>query len=108
MNYRNTDPETSKEAWEHTATNAKAQRIKLLRMYAEMEDATDDEVAFVADMLDGNNYTKRCSDLRNQGLIEPIRDEDGELLTRPGLSGRSRMLCQITSKGREALREVGL
>lgn len=105
MNYRNTDPETSKEAWDSVANDAANQRIKLLRLYAEMEDATDDEVAFVADMLDGNNYTKRCSDLRRQGLIEPIRDEGGKVLTRPGLSGRSRMLCRITPKGREVLSE---
>lgn len=104
-NYRNTDPETSKIAGELVINRAQSQRYLLLWYYQEMDDCTDDEVAFAADMLDGNHYTKRCSELRSEGLIEVLRDEDGKIVTRMGLGGRQRMICRITPKGRQMLGE---
>lgn len=63
---------------------------------------TDEQAAEWAGLL-ASCYWKRTGELRGGGLIEPIKDEEGAILTRTGKSGVSRMICRITSDGRDYL-----
>jgi hypothetical protein len=58
---------------------------------------TDEEAAGVAH-VSHVGYWKRCSELRNLGLIE----DTGR--TRPGVAGTPQMVCRITDRGLAVLR----
>ena len=109
--YRNDDPHTSKDAYEEIKIRAGSNRAKMLTVYGTRsqeyegyEWLTDDEAALIAGMSH-TCYWKRSSELRHGGYIEPVY-VDGVLQTRSGLSGVKRMLCEITPKGRDALRQM--
>lgn len=94
---RSTDPDTSHRATEEIKVRAGTQRAKLLQAFALTPDfgLTDEEAALTADGVPlRSEYAKRCSELREAGLIEPT----GE--TRKGGSGQDRMVSWITAKGR--------
>jgi hypothetical protein len=57
---------------------------------------TDDEIAHILGWTEVNKARKRCSDLRNEGMIEPIR---GGGITRTGSSGMQNEVCCITDRG---------
>lgn len=89
LQHRTEDPETSVRA---------AQRLKpwsakslLLQKYY-VADLTDEQAAEQTGL---SLYTasKRCADLRRDGLIEAIG-------LREGASGNDRMVCRITDAGR--------
>ena len=103
--HRSTDPETSANADRNVRVTATNQRGKLLATYADGEDATDNEAAFSADLLN-SCYWKRCSELREGGYIEAVHDEEGRLVTHMGFAGQPRMVSRITDKGRQALRDM--
>jgi hypothetical protein len=96
---RATDPVTSKAAAKKSAVRAGTHKALLLMAYScTTTGYTDREAAFVADLL-SVGYWKRCSDLRNDGLIEPMRTPDGALLTRDNDEGVPNMVCSITDLG---------
>jgi hypothetical protein len=89
---RNTDPETSAKAARRLRPgSAKSQ---LLALYY-WNDLTDEEAAN-ASGLTLYAVTKRCADLRRDGLIEAVGLRAGE-------SGNDRMVCRITDAGRGAV-----
>jgi hypothetical protein len=101
---RKTDPPTSHLA----ATNAVcvikhgSQRSKLLRAFASAgSDGLTDEQAGTKAYVRRIADTRRCSELRRGGLIEPT----GE--TRELSTGCQGMVCRITGAGLVALREIG-
>lgn len=93
---RDSDPETSHKA----AVQFKRDSIrhKLLRQYnynpAFADGLTDEEAAAVAYV--GPGGWKRCSDLRNAGMIEPVG-------TRTASTGAEVMVCKITFAGKREL-----
>lgn len=100
LDYRATDPETSRQA--PTKQKKETAVYRLLEVYT-LNDVTDEEAV---ELLLGRPATladegkrRRCSDLRTLGWIEPT----GE--TRTNASGRKRIICQITNAGRDAWME---
>lgn len=91
---RSTDPTTSHEAALLITAKAESHRILLLAEYAAAGTAglIDDEAGARAGLLH-TGYWKRCSDLRNAGVIEPTGD------TRVGHAGREQQVCAITPSG---------
>ena len=96
---RRSDPATSK------ASARKVERESMLRallMQFARADLTAEEAAEQAGLGASDGYWKRVSDLLNAGHIEPIIVE-GELLTRPGSSGRQQRVLRVTMSGSDAL-----
>lgn len=95
---RRTDPATSHAA-ANDATCAVlhgSQRFKLLRAYADLGSLTDEQ-AGIREGIRRVADTRRCSELRRAGLIQPD-GTSGETST-----GASAMRCVITHAGRKAL-----
>lgn len=100
---RKSDPHTSQDA---AAMLVKAQShcAKILRLYAQnKEGMTDAEVEATSIV---KHAWKRCSDLRNAGMIAPVRQGD-KIAVRPGPSGRMQQVCAITVEGWRALESKG-
>ena len=94
---RATDPATSHAA-EPDRWRTGSQAIRLLQAFAALIDATDEEAMEQAIGVSPlSEYAKRCSELREAGLIEPT------IYTRPGYSGRERMVSTITEAGARVL-----
>lgn len=95
---RRSDPDTSKAAGKNAICIIRwgSQRHTLLKAYADIGPSTDEQVGLrsgirrVAD-------TRRCSELRSAGLIEPT----GE--THPTSTGAMAMKCRITTEGLRTL-----
>lgn len=100
---RRTDPATSKSAAAAIVVRAGTQRARLLAAFArddvlDQDGATDEQAARLADGVSmSSEYAKRCSELREAGLIEPTG------ATRPGVSGPERIVSRITSEGSKVL-----
>lgn len=73
-------------------------RHAVLAVYNEAKWLTDDDAA-ARTGLDLAEARRRCSDLRNEGLIAPARRDDGMIQTSFLASGRQGMLCSITREG---------
>lgn len=110
---RTTDPATSHAAAREIKIKAGSQRARLLQAFAEepefrramgwadLDGMTDEEAMEAAKgVYERSEYSKRCSELREAGYIEPT----GE--TRTGSSGLQRIVSRITDKGRRAVREL--
>lgn len=94
------------------------QRMRLLNAYSsfkgnrrysydwEPSGMLTDEIAARIAGLGHTGYWKRCSELRRDGLIKPVVNKHGKLLTRRSKSGVQVMLCKITGDGIKALRET--
>lgn len=106
---RSTDPDTSHAATRAITVKAGTQRALLLEVFAHADEwwhgpkfrnaLTDEEaMEFAGGVSPLSEYSKRCSELREAGFIEPT----GE--TRKGSSGMERIVSRITDKGREAVR----
>ena len=96
---RLTDPATSKKAGEHAKIRSGSQRHQLLRMYAEHGGLTDEEAGDLSGLRrPGVCYWKRCSELRQQGYIEPTG------ATRESSVGEYQQVCRVTEAGKVALR----
>ena len=63
---------------------------------------TDEEAARDAGLL-SVTYWMRCSDLRRNGCIAFVTDDDGAVFTRVGRAGSQRMISAITPLGRAYL-----
>lgn len=93
---RTSDPVTSHQAAALYPIHRGSDRYRLLAAYAELGPSTDEQVGIhegirrVAD-------TRRASELRRSGLIEPTGAK------RPTATGAKAMVCRITPAGREAL-----
>jgi hypothetical protein len=96
---RRSDPGTSHAA-ARSLPNRQTLMALLLRAYRD-RGLTDEEAARVAG-VDRESGHKRCSDLRNAGLIEPLM-WNGKVVTRAGSSGRQQRVCVLTADGRAAL-----
>jgi hypothetical protein len=92
---RHSDPETSHKA-AAMPFRRNSQRHRLLTEYsvaAGFEDAlTDEEAAEAAEIYRGCPW-KRCSELREMGMIEPTGEK------RWSTMGAEQRVCKITAKG---------
>lgn len=109
---RSTDPATSHAAVRAITVKAGSQRARLLQAFMDSyrieisswqghfpSGLTDEEAMDRAvGVAPRSEFSKRCSELREAGYIEPT----GE--TRPGSSGLQRIVSRITDKGRAAVR----
>lgn len=91
------DPDTSHEAAASLGSKESMQRALLLT-YVDV-DRTAEEASDVCGFDEARGGHKRVSDLLGKGFIEDTGAR------RVGTSGRRRMVCQITDKGRRALRD---
>jgi len=98
---RSSDPETSKQAAAAAERRAPSQRDRLLNAYMVAGDrGLTDEEAGVSAGLSGSGYWKRCSDLRNLGMIAPLG------LQRQVSSGLMAQVCVITPEGWRRMDEL--
>jgi hypothetical protein len=98
---RTTDPETSHAAFQSILVTASNQRGKLLLPYRYATDGlTDEEAQERSGVPVRSCWWKRCSELREVGLIVATGD------VRKGQAGVERMVCVITPEGRAKLREI--
>ena len=96
---RSSDPVTSKVGAHVAKLRAGTHKHLLLRAYlTQPRGLTDEEAAEACDLL-SVGYWKRCSDLRNDGLLKPVLDADGKPLTRLSRNGVTNMVCRITDRG---------
>ena len=110
QNYRNTDPETSKTAGKSAGIRAGSQRHSILLAYfAESQrqefptlGLTDEEAGNVSGLSQKPKccYWKRCSELRELGLIIP----NGE--KRNSSVNELQMVCIITNTGISMLKKI--
>ena len=100
-NARNTDPTTSKQGAISSTVRAGSQKELLLREYNSnrMFGLTDEEAGKASGLAYKNKccYWKRCSELREAGLIAPNHE------TRLSSANEQQMVCIITQKGLDAL-----
>jgi hypothetical protein len=91
-------PATSKAAAAGIAYRTGSQKARILALYGQAQEdgLTDEEVASFLGWVEVNKARKRCSDLRNEGMIEPV---DGGSVTRVGKSGMANLVCAITDRG---------
>lgn len=91
MSVRHTDPDTSRKADEDVQPRRQSQQERLLIAYLTNPDGlTDEEAADWADLPPRSCWWKRCSELREHGLIIPT----GQV--RIGSMGSERMVCRPT------------
>lgn len=104
---RTTDPATSHAAAREIKVKAGSQRAHLLRAFNAISQytdkgLTDEEAAQIAVHVSmGSEYSKRCSELREAGYIEPTGETRAN-----GSSGLQRIVSRITDKGRAAVRSL--
>lgn len=99
---RASDPETSRAAAAANRSGKASHRMRCLETHRDFASGLiDDELAAFLG-LDSTETTRRCSDLRNMGLIAwlVLHDEPVTRLTR---SGRRARVSVITQAGREEL-----
>lgn len=93
MTARATDPLTSHLADRDVRQRSLTQRDRLLNAFISHPDGlTDEEAAVAAQLPPRSCWWKRCSELREQGLIAPVPG-----LTRVGTAGSKQMVSRITS-----------
>jgi hypothetical protein len=98
---RRGDRPTSVQGAQGVAYRAGSQKDLLLRSYLNQSDGlTDEEAAKVAGLSLRACYWKRCGELREDGMIR-ILIRDGQEVTRVGDAGSSRIVCEITLRGRQ-------
>lgn len=95
---RRSDPDTSAAGGDSVAYRAGSQKARLLREYAVSLDLTDEEAAGAAGLSMRSCWWKRCSELRQDGMIEPVPGAK-----RLGTAGDYQMVCRITDAGRAAM-----
>lgn len=102
---RRRDPATSQQGAASVKMRAGSQRAKLLHAYSVAPESrghgfTADEAAAWAQLPATSCYWKRCSELREAGLIVPT----GE--TRQGRAADEQMVCRITDTGWAVLNDL--
>lgn len=81
---------------------AESQRGRLLLAYAAdngVRGLTDEEAHKAANIPDRSCWWKRCGELRQHGLIEPMVSADGSQVFRTGDAGAIRGVCVVTPEG---------
>ena len=98
LGVRNSDPTTSKRATKEISVRAGSQRHRLLACYA-TRSMTDEEAGRESGLAEMPRccYWKRCSELRQAGLIRPTWE------TRLSSAGVQQQVCCITPAGFQAL-----
>jgi hypothetical protein len=99
--FRSTDPATSRQGAQDVLPRRDSQQGQLLRVYGEnrIYGLTDEQAGNLSGLAQKPKccYWKRCSELRQKGLIE---DTGQEALSS---AGSSMMVCRLTAKGAELL-----
>jgi hypothetical protein len=98
---RSTDPPTSRIA-AFSQSRRQTHLARILAAYASGEHLTDVDASDRTG-IERVETTRRASELRNAELIEPVRRDDGSLVTAMLPTGRPGMLCRITASGLAAL-----
>lgn len=108
MNARTTDPETSVAAGVDTMARAAIRQVLLVCYANDLmtggDGLTDEEAMNMAgfDLAD-DGHRRRCSDLRDSGLIAQVL-VGGVGVTRVSQrTGRARMVCTVTEAGIDVL-----
>jgi hypothetical protein len=105
--HRAKDEGMSKAGAYDVIPRARTQKAKLLAAYAEvMSGMPSSEACQRAGISLAAGYRARVSELRDQGLIEPVRDSFGEIVSAEGALGSDQTVDRITDKGRAALRTI--
>ncbi|AKF14904.1 hypothetical protein AVT46_gp43 [Mycobacterium phage MOOREtheMARYer] len=99
---RTSDPDTSHEA-AGRLTTMNSHCAALLRSYAGHPGGLTAEKAGEYAGLDAYAASKRNSDLRRLGMIDPMMD-GAEVVKRENSSGRRAVVYRINATGREAIR----
>jgi hypothetical protein len=101
--FRSTDPVTSKQGAKDVLPRRDSQQGQLLRMYAlyPINGLTDEQAGEFSGLARKPKccYWKRCSELRQKGLIE----DTGNVAM--SSAGSPMMICRLTVKGAELLQE---
>jgi hypothetical protein len=101
--FRSTDPATSRQGAHDVLPRRDSQQGQLLRVYGEnrIYGLTDEQAGNLSGLAQKPKccYWKRCSELRQKGLIE---DTGQEALSS---AGSSMMVCRLTAKGAELLQD---
>jgi hypothetical protein len=88
-------PTTTRKAAQSVAPRAGSQRHRLLEQYWLNGELTDEEAGEASGLrTPGCAYWMRCSELRQQGFIEPTGR------TRLSMAGEQQNVCRITDEGR--------
>lgn len=86
---------------------AGTQKLKLLESYLQFpEGLSSANAAIYAGISLETGYRARVSELRDQELIEPVRDLQGNIVLAPGALGSDQTVDRITSKGRAVFSAV--
>lgn len=98
---RATDPVTSRKGAASVKYRATSQKALLAVAYLD-GDLTDADAAKRAGLLErpGCCWWHRCSDLRHDGVIEPVG------VARSALTGEEVMVCRLTDAGRKIVEGV--
>lgn len=99
---RASDPVTSHAAAEAASYKAGSHKARLLDAYHQSATPLTDREAAVIAGLEETGYWKRCSDLRNDKMIAPVKASDGTLEVRY-YKGVPQMVCDITADGMKAV-----
>jgi hypothetical protein len=105
---RRSDPEASHDA-ARQLTTAGSHCLAMLRHFGEVGEAgaTDEEAGYAGGLV-RDSLGKRGADLRRLGLVDWVRDEEGQIVRRVALTGRKIGVSRITEAGREELRRQGV
>jgi hypothetical protein len=99
--FRSTDPATSRQGAQDVLPRRDSQQGQLLRVYGEnrIYGLTDEQAGDLSGLAQKPKccYWKRCSELRQKGLIE---DTGQEAMSS---AGSSMMICRLTEKGARLL-----
>jgi hypothetical protein len=101
--FRSTDPATSRQGAKDVLPRRDSQQGQLLRVYGthRINGLTDEQAGDLSGLAQKPKccYWKRCSELRQKGLIE---DTGLEAMSS---AGSLMMICRLTAKGAELLQE---
>lgn len=118
---RNTDPQTSHAAGEGARRRALSQHDILILTHYEkghprqlgftdviIGGLTDEEAGIMSGLREkpGCCYWKRCSELRQQGLLEVVYMNEWEALTRTSQAGEQQQVCTLTQAGLQRARTL--
>jgi hypothetical protein len=99
--FRSTDPATSRQGAKDVLPRRDSQQGQLLRVYGahRILGLTDEQAGDLSGLAQKPKccYWKRCSELRQKGLIE---DTGNEAMSS---AGSPMMICRLTVKGAELL-----
>jgi hypothetical protein len=100
---RASDPRTSADAAKSASIRSGSQRAIILAAYASQHfGLTDEEAGDISGLSENRKccYWKRCSELRQMGLITPTGQQ------RKSSADENQMVCAITNNGRRALLQI--